>query len=215
VSAGALSVQGVGSPGALPAPAGESGVTSGDGQFTNVKPLRWPASLPPDALSAELLWLGGTKAAQLGVDGLLRVTDDGRAWQVVRWLPWSAAASDAAEKPGSGWWVELPDGDRSPPLAAEWTDNRAPGGARLYLAHREAGGAWVVDADTPQGILTGAGERLAYNHVVRFAAGRWVLLTGCVSRSEGSALALRELRDGKLGEPRVVPLAMHGEEPKP
>jgi len=207
-SAGSLPVSAVGNPGALAAPAGESGVVSGNGQFAvDARPRHWWATTSTASLAhGELLWLGGPHAALLTADAQLEVTDDGHTWQPVRWLPWTSGEGDLSWKPGRDYWVELPEGDREPPLVAVWTDARVAGKPRSFIAHREADGTWKNDVALPPGILTSGGERLPFNQMVRFPGERWVLLTGCVARESGAALALRRIENGTLRDPELVPI---------
>ncbi len=208
VSKGGLTVHAVGSPGAAPAPTGEDGVTSGDGLFTaGGKPRYWLEGLPAmaDSGRGELVWLGGASAMHLGVDGVLRTTGDaGASWQTLRWQPLTAGEGDLAWRPGRDYWIELPEGDRDPPLAAMWTDRRASEEPPLFLATQTTAGPWRTLLRTPQGILTREGDRLPYDQLFRFAGEHWVLATGCVSRQDGAALAMRRFSDGVLGPPEVV-----------
>ena len=89
---------------------------------------------------------------------------------------------------------------------AVWNDRRVPTRAKLYLAQREPSGSWRLLLETPQGLLTDSGERLPYNHLFRFAADRWVLVTGCVSRREGAAIAMRPVAGSRLQPPTIVPV---------
>jgi hypothetical protein len=207
-SKGALAVHGIGSPAVYAAPPGEEGVVCGDGQFTpGGKPRRWLDAPPRDAGSGELLWLGGGTAVHLGGDGVLRSTRDGGArWEPLRWQPFSAGEGDLAWRPGREYWIELPEGERQPPLVAVWNDRRVSSRPRLHLAQQLEDASWrALVVEVPQGLLTEGGERLPFNHILRFGD-RLALVTGCVSRAEGPALALRPLEGGKLLEPRLIPV---------
>jgi hypothetical protein len=210
---GGLSVRGVGSPGIYPAPASEAGIVTGDGRFAaGVPPQRWLEALPAvaGAQPGELVWLGGGEAAHLGADGALRwTTDAGRRWEELSWQPWSGGEGDLAWKRGRDWWIELPEGERGAPFAAVWNDQRLPTRAKLFLARRE-GGTWKPMLAAQHGMLTEDGERLPYSHLFRVAGERWVLMTGCVSRKEGAALALRVFADGTLQPPTVVKVTAAG-----
>ena len=212
-SEGGLSIRGVGSPGAYPAPAGEAGIVSGDGLFVAGKPpRRWISALPavPAAEPGELIWSGGNQAAHVGADGALRWTSDGgRKWDELRWQPWSGGEGDLAWRRGRDWWIELPEGERGAPPVAVWNDKRVATRTRLYLAQRDSSGAWRVLLETPQGLLTEAGDRLPYNHLFRFAADRWVFVTGCVSRRDGAAIVTRAVAGNRLLAPELVPLKVH------
>jgi hypothetical protein len=207
-SKGALAVHGIGSPAVYPAPPGEEGVVCGNGQFTpGGKPRRWLDGPPGEAVPGELLWLGGRSAIHLGDDGVLRSTRDGGArWEPLRWQPFSAGEGDLAWRPGRDYRVELPDGERRPPLLAVWNDRRVASRPRLHFAQRLEDATWrALVVEVPQGVLTEGGERLPFNHILRFGD-RLALVTGCVSRAEGPALALRPLEGAKLLEPRLIPV---------
>src|SRR5262249_10165576 len=154
----------VGSPGAGPAPPGEPGVTSGDGLFdADEQPRVWLSGLPSAAKqgSGEAVWLGGKAAAHLGADGTLRTTADGGAtWQPVRWQPGSGGEGDLAWRAGRDYWIELPDGERAPPLALVWNDRRVADKEELFFGTQGPDGSWKVLAHMPQGILTEDGSRL-------------------------------------------------------
>jgi hypothetical protein len=207
-SKGAALVRAVGNPGAAPAPAGEQGITSGDVVFASAgKPRRFVSALPKlvGAASGQLVWLGGGSAVHLGSDGLLRTTaDGGTSWQAVHWQPMTPGQGALAFRPGVDYWIELPDGERTAPLAAVWNDRRSAEGQLFFAVQDAAAGPWRVEVTTPQGILTKAGERLPYNHVFRFAGDRWALVTGCVARQDGADLAIRRVADGKLGPPELL-----------
>ena len=209
-SEGGLSIEEVGSPGVYAAPAGEEGVVSGDGVFAAGKPpRRWLNALPAaeGAQPGELIWAGGGTAVHIGADGGLRSTaDGGKKWEELRWQPWSGGEGDLAWRRGRDWWIELPEGERSMPPVAVWNDRRVATKTRLYLAQREATGAWRLLVETPQGLLTEGGERLPYNHLFRFGADRWVLVTGCVSRKDGAAIVTRAVAGDRLLSPELVPV---------
>ncbi|HEV8630117.1 MAG TPA: hypothetical protein VGV61_07355, partial [Thermoanaerobaculia bacterium] len=209
VSKGSQPVQGVGNPGAAPAPPGEEGVVSGDGVFRSAgPPQHWLAKLPPvpDAGRGVLSWLGGVAGAYLGADGMLRLTTDGANWQPLRWQPWSGGEGDLYWKAGRDYWIELPDGERGAPLAAVWSDRRVADKPQLFLAERAGATAWRVVAGTPGGILTQGGDRLPFNHLFRFGDGSWALITGCVARQDGASLAIRRVVGGTLRDPQLVPI---------
>jgi hypothetical protein len=214
VSKGGQSVHAVGNPGAGPAPPGEEGITSGDSQFSAAaKPRRWLDALPQGTRSAggQLVWLGGKAAAYLGTDGTLSTTaDGGTTWQPPRWQPWSRGEGDLAWRAGRDYSFELPDGERADPFGALWNDRHVTDKPMLYLAARSAEGSWRSLAATPPGILTEAGDRLGYNHILRFAGERWVLATGCVARQGGAALAFRRYANGTLGAPELLRVAVAG-----
>ena len=207
-SKGAALVRAVGNPGAAPAPAPEQGITSGDVVFGSTgKPRRFVTALPKlvGAASGQLVWLGGGSAVHLGSDGLLRTTADGGAsWQAVHWQPMTPGQGALAWRPGVDYWIELPDGERTAPLAAVWNDRRSAEAQLFFAVQDAAAGPWRVEVTTPQGILTKAGERLPYNHVFRFAGDRWALVTGCVARQDGADLAIRRVAGGKLGPPELL-----------
>ena len=205
---GSFTVHGVGSSGLLPAPKGERGVTFGDAAFVEgEKPLRFVKSLPA---YGEPLWSGGPNTVYVAGDGLRTTSDGGATWKPVRWQALTGGEGDLAWKPGRDYDIELPEGVTADPFAAIWVDRRVADRATLDLATfnttTEAAGGWSVLLRTPDGILTGDGERLPYSHVMRFDGERWVLLTGCVSRPGGAALALRRLADGKLADPQLLPI---------
>jgi hypothetical protein len=206
-SEGAVEVRAIGTPGAVPAPPGEEGITSGDALFAaGGKPRQWLATLPaiPDAASGQIVWLGGEAALYAGPDGKLRRTADGGAtWQELRWQPWSGGEGDLSWRPGRDYWIELPDGERAPPPAAIWTDRRVRDKEKLFLAG-QTGAGWGTLLGTPQGTLTDGGQRLPYNHLFRFAGERWVHATGCVARQGGAALAIRRFAGGTLADPDLV-----------
>lgn len=206
---GSLVVRGVGSPGAYPAPPGEPGVVSGDGHFVaGAKPRRWLAARPAEG--GDLLWLGGARAVQLGADGVLRwTTDGGTRWELLRWLPWASGEGDLAWRPGREHWIELPEGERRPPLLAVWNDQRVPTRARLVVAEESGPGSWRRLVELPQGLATSQGERLAFNHLLRFED-RLVAISGCVARADGFALALRALKGATLADPQVIPVRVGG-----
>jgi hypothetical protein len=209
-SKGALAVHGAGSAAVHAAPPGEEGIVCGDGQFTAAgRPRRWIEMLPPEVSAGELVWLGGRAAIHLGEDGLLRSTDDGGArWQALRWQPWTGGEGDLAWRPGRDYWVELPEGERSTPLLGVWNDERVASRPRLHFARHEGAGAWrALVVEAPQGLLTAGGERLPYNHILRFGD-RLVLVTGCVARGEGPALAVRPLEGGRLLDPKLLPVKL-------
>jgi hypothetical protein len=209
-SKGAAAVRAVGTPGAAPAPKGEEGITSGDAVFSAAgKPRRFVQSLPKlaGADHGQLVWLGGKAALHLGLDGLLRATVDGGAtWEPLHWQPLTPGEGALAWRPGKDYRIELPDGERASPAAAIWNDRRAPEKEQLFLATQEPAG-WRSLAVTPDGILTQGGERLPYGQVIRFPDEAWTLLTGCVSRQGGAALAIRRVAGGKLGAPELLPIA--------
>jgi hypothetical protein len=213
-SKGAAAVRAVGTPGAAPAPAGESGITSGDVVFAAAgKPRRFVQSLPKLAAAdhGQLVWLGGKAALHLGMDGLLRTTaDGGAAWEPLHWQPLSPGEGALAWRPGKDYRIELPDGERASPAAAIWNDRRAAEKEQLFLATQEPQepSRWRVLATTPDGILTQGGERLPYGQVLRFGGESWTLLTGCVSRQGGASLAIRRVAGGKLGAPELLPIAV-------
>jgi hypothetical protein len=211
-SKGALAVRAVGTPGAAPAPAGEPGITSGDAVFAPAgAPRRFVSSLPKlvGTERGQLVWLGAGSAVHLGGDGLLRTTGDGGAtWRAVQWQPLTPGEGALAWRPGVHYWIELPDGERTGPLAAVWNDRRAADAPQLFFAAQEPAGAWRVELVTPHGILTKEGERLPYNHVLRFAGDRWALLTGCVARQDGADLAIRRITGGQLGPPELLRVAL-------
>jgi hypothetical protein len=214
-----MPVRAVGNPGAGPAPAGEQGVTSGDVVFSGVgKPRRLVQALPKllGAETGQLVWLGGQAAVHLANDGLLRTTTDGgTSWQPVHWQPLTPGEGALAWRPGVDYWIELPDGERTAPLAAVWNDRRSENG-QLFFAVQEAAGSWRLLLAAPQGILTKSGERLPYDHVVRFPGESWVLLTGCVARQDGADLAIRRIAGGKLGPPELLRInAPRGHSPLP
>jgi hypothetical protein len=208
VSEGGLSVRGVGSPGAYPAPVGEEGIVTGDGLFQAGRPpRRWLEALPPvaGAEPGELIWSGGGQVVHVGADGAVRSSvDGGKRWEELRWQPWSGGEGDLAWRRGRDWWIELPEGERGAPPVAVWNDRRLATRLRLFLAQREPSGAWRLLLETPQGLLTEGGERLPYNHLFRFAADRWVLVTGCISRRDGVAIALRSVHGTQLQPPNLV-----------
>jgi hypothetical protein len=209
-SIGSLAVRAVGSAAVHAAPPGEEGIVVGDGQFLpSGRPRRWIERLPAEVSAGELVWLGGAAAVHLGEDGLLRSTADaGASWQELRWQPWSRGEGDLAWRPGRDYWVELPEGERRRPLLAVWNDGRVPSRPRLHFASSEDGGAWrALVVEAPQGLLVAGGERLPFNHILR-VGDRLALVTGCISRAEGPALALRPLEGGRLGEPRVLPVEL-------
>ena len=108
----------------------------------------------------------------------------------MHWQPMSPGQGALAWRPGVDYWIELPDGERTAPLAAVWNDRRSAEAQLFFAVQDAAGGAWRVEVKTPQGILTKAGERLPYNHVFRFAGDRWAMVTGCVARQDGADLAI-------------------------
>jgi hypothetical protein len=209
-SKGAAAVRAVGTPGAAAAPAGEEGIASGDAVFAPAgKPRRFVQSLPKlaGADHGQLVWLGGKAALHLGLDGLLRTTADGGAsWEPLHWQPLTPGEGALAWRPGKDYRIELPDGERASPAAAVWNDRRAPEKEQLFLATQEAGG-WRTVLATPDGILTQGGERIPYSQVLRFPGEAWTLLTGCVSRQGGAALAIRRVAGGKLGAPELLPIS--------
>ncbi|HEV8238551.1 MAG TPA: hypothetical protein VGS57_04205 [Thermoanaerobaculia bacterium] len=212
VSKGALSVRAVGNPGAVPAPVGEEGVTSGDGVFSaGGKPRRFVQALPKlaGAEHGQLVWLGGKAALHLGGDGLLRTTADGGAtWEPLHWQPLSPGQGALAWRPGQDYRIELPDGERTAPAAAIWNDRRVVDKGQLFLATAATAADWRLLLSTPDGILTEGGERLPYSSVLRFGGERWVLLTGCVARQGGASLAIRRVAGGKLGAPELLKIAV-------
>jgi hypothetical protein len=209
VSKGALVVHGVGSPGAVAAPAGEVGVTSGDGSFTpSAKPRTWVSSFPSGAGGGEPIWLGGSRALYVAADGIRSTADGGASWQPLRWQALSEGEGDYSWRAGRDYVVELPDGERTQPAAAVWGDRRIADRGRLVLAAQGDDGGWHALARLPDGVLTEGGERLAFNHLLRFAGERWALLTGCVSRPGGAALVVRRLAAGKLGGPEVLKIEL-------
>lgn len=209
-SKGALAVRAVGSAVVHAAPPGEEGIVCGDGQFlASGKPRRWIETLPAEVSAGELLWLGGRDAVHLGEDGVLRSTADGGArWQPLRWQPWSRGEGDLAWRPGRDYYVELPEGERRVPLLAVWNDRRVASRPRLHFAQRASEGQWrALVVEAPQGLLTEGGERLPYNHILRLGD-RLVLVTGCVARAKGPALAVRPLEGGRLLDPRLLPIEL-------
>ena len=125
----------------------------------------------------------------------------------MHWQPLSPGQGALAWRPGHDYCIELPDGERAAPAAAIWNDRRVPEKAQLFLAAAAPAGDWRLLVSTADGILTQAGERLPYNHVLRFSGERWVLVTGCVARQGGAALAIRRFADGKLGAPELLPIS--------
>lgn len=207
-SMGSLAVRAVGSAPVHAAPPGEEGIVSGDGQFLpSGRPRRWIERFPADVAAGELVWLGGGAAVHLGEDGVVRSTaNGGGTWTALRWQPWSGGEGDLAWRPGRDYWVELPEGERRAPLLAVWNDGRVPSRPRLHFASSENGAAWrALVVEAPQGVLLEGGARLPFNHILR-AGDRLALITGCISRADGPALVLRPLADGRLGEPRLVPV---------
>jgi hypothetical protein len=209
-SKGGLAVQGAGSPALVPAPDRSDAVVVGTGRFhAQSRPESWLQALPsaPEAALGQVVDLGGgAGAALLGQGSLFLTRDGGRTWRELRRQPWSPGEGDLAWRPGRHYWLELPEGSLAPPLGVVWIDNRVGHRRQLFLTELTASGDWQVRFQGPEGILTAGGERLPFNHIVRFTAGRWLLLSGCVSRPDGGALAFRELDEGGPGEPRVVPL---------
>jgi hypothetical protein len=208
-SRGALAVD-TGSLAVYPAPPGEEGVVCGDVRFeAAARPRRWLSALPRAAGSGELVWLGAGEAVHLGDDGVVRSTSDGGAhWEVLRWIPWAAGEGDLAWQPGRDYRVELPDGERRPPLLAVWSDQRVAANPKLHFAQRTGASEWrALVIEAPQGLLTEEGERMPYNHLLRFED-RVFLVTGCVARAKGPALAVRPLEGGKLLAPRLLPVRL-------
>jgi hypothetical protein len=205
---GSFAVHGVGSSGLLPAPQGERGVSFGDAMFVEGQaPQRFVKTLPAGA-GGEPLWLGGANAVFVAGDGLRTTSDGGATWRPVRWQALTGGEGDLAWKAGRDYEIELPEGVAADPFAAIWVDRRVADRATLDLATLDlapnATSGWSVLLRTPDGILTGDGERLGYSHVIRFDGERWVLMTGCVSRPGGAALALRRFVDGKLTDPQLI-----------
>lgn len=211
VEKGGLAVQAVGSPALAPSPSDSEAVVVGTGRFhARHRPEHWLAGLPgleAAALGQVVPW-GDGGAAFFRRDAPIQLSrDGGRSWQEIRRLPWSNGEGDLAWRPGRHFWVDLPEGNLAPPLGTLWVDSRTHR-RQLYVVELSADGSWRTLFQGPDGILTEDGQRLEFLHVVRFAADHWLLLSGCVARQEGGALAFREIREGRVGPPEVLPLML-------
>ena len=187
---GSLPVAAVGSPAARAA-AGAA-VKTGSGRFlAGLAPAPWLTGLPglPANERGQLVPLPDGEAAYLARDGRLYLSSDGGAsWSANAWMPWTTApAAPAGER---AWSVDLPVTDHSAPLSVAWFDHRLPERPELHLAERPAGGEWRVVTRLAASERLGT-EEIGYNHLLRLANGRWLLLAGCEVTDRGCALRMR------------------------
>jgi hypothetical protein len=214
---GARRAVGAGTVAATPDPATPDGVLSGSARFTaGAPPATWVAGLPalPPERRGELLpggVAGGVPAAvYLDAGGRFYLSEDGGAsWRRSEWTPWGESRARLWQ-PGRDYGVDLPAGDRRPPLAVAWFDRRDPGAERLHLTTWSPGRGWVEVAALPPATTTLDGAVLTYDHLLRPALDAWLLLAGCVHTTAGSGLALRTAGPEGLGKPRFVSLAPGG-----
>ncbi|HVS03346.1 MAG TPA: hypothetical protein VMT16_11300 [Thermoanaerobaculia bacterium] len=208
VSKGGAASEAVGSPALYPLPGSRDAVLSGTTRFgAEGRPARWVDALPdlPQVERGQVVAIA-EGAAYFSPHGELYLRRTGAPWARVRWNPLAGGGEgDLAWRPGQEYRIELPEGVRGGTLDAVWVDLRLPHRPRLYLG-RYAEARWGQLLAAPQGILTEGGERLPYNHLVRFAPDHWVLLTGCVATLGGSVLALRRFRGGELRDPELLDL---------
>jgi len=216
---GARRAVGAGTVAAVPDPSSPEGVLSGSARFTaGGPPETWVAGLPalPPERRGELLpggVAGGVPAAvaavaavYLDAGGRFYLSEDaGKSWRRSEWTPWGETRARLWQ-PGRDYAVDLPAGDRRPPLAVAWFDRRDPEAARLHLTAWSPGAGWSATAALPPTITTLDGAVLAYDHLLRPAPGAWLLVTGCVHTTAGSGLALRTAGPEGLSKPRFVPL---------
>jgi hypothetical protein len=207
-------------------------VLSGSARFTaGAPPATWVAGLPalPPERRGELLpggVTGGVPAAAGADDapaplaavaavyvdagGRFYLSEDGGAtWRRSEWTPLGETRARLWQ-PGRDYAVDLPAGDRRPPLAVAWFDRREPGAERLHLTTWSPGRGWAEAAALPPATTTLDGAVLVYDHLLRPAPDAWLLVAGCVHTTAGSGLALRTAGPEGLSRPRFVPLVPAG-----
>jgi hypothetical protein len=214
---GARRAVGAGTVAAVPDPSSSEGVLSGSARFTaGGPPETWVAGLPalPPERRGELLPGGVTRgvpaAVYLDAGGRFYLSEDGgESWRRSDWAPWGETRARLWQ-PGRDYSVDLPSGDRRPPLAVAWFDRRQPGAERLHLTSWSPGRGWAETAALPPATTTLDGALFTWDHLLRPAQDSWLLLTGCVNTAAGPGLAVRTTGPGGLSKPRFVPLLPAG-----
>lgn len=215
---GTLRALATGTVGALPDPSDADAVLSGTARFrAGGAPAPWVKGLPalPPERRGELLpgaeaGGGGTAAVYLDAGSRFYLSDDGGAsWRRSEWTPWGISRARLWQ-PGRDYSVDLPIGDRRPPLSVAWFDRRDPAAERLHLTSWRPAGGWTVTAELPPRTTTLDGAVLAWDHLLRPGADRWLLISGCVYTTAGPGLAVRTAGPAGLSPPRFVSLTRAG-----
>lgn len=207
---GTSKIRAAGTLGAVPDPHADDSVLSGTGRFSaGAPPTAWVSSLPKLAPErrGELVPAGAAGgAALLDTSYALYTTgDDGGSWQRQRWTPWGSPKAQLWQ-PGRDYWLDLPAYDRNGPLALAWFDRRRRDEHRLVLTAWEPGSGWRTAASLPPETRTLDGAVLSFDHLLRPAPDRWVLLSGCVMTASGPGVATRTVGADGLSSPRFLPL---------
>ena len=207
---GRLSVQGVGSPGATPAPDDPRAILSGTGRFAADRPPAYwvPALpvLPPIAPGApeggHAVALPGGGALFLAFDGRIATSDDGASWRLERWTPWpNPLRRSDLWIPGTDYSIDRPIGGAPDPLRLLWYDERRLDVPRLHLTHWSRERGWTRDATLDlTDRAAGAAEHILHSGT------EWILLGGCSERAGGSALSALVVNDD--GESETLELAL-------
>ena len=210
---GARTALGAGSVAAVPDPSSSKGVLSGSVRFTAAEPpASWISGLPalPPERRGELLpggVAGGAVAAvYLDAGGRFYLSEDGGAsWRRSDWAPWGQTRAQLWQ-PGRDYTVDLPLGDRRPPLAVAWFDRRDRAAERLHLTAWNPLRGWTETAALPPAATTLDGVDLTWDHLLRPSRDSWLLLAGCVHTAAGPGLAVRTAGPEGLAKPRFIPL---------
>ena len=196
--AGQLDVSGAGSPAALPDPDSAEALISGSGRFVPGEPAETWVRMPPLGPDARgsLVPLGAGRAACVTPDSRLLITRDGGGqWFEQRWTPWRDQDGVNRGESGEHYWLDLPTGTVSPPLALLWYDDRPGREAALWLTGGEAP-ADLVAAVVPRAARTGS-EPIA--EAIHWGGGDWLLVSGCRRDQRTAYVLVRTPRDASPG----------------
>lgn len=206
---GSLEVAATGDPGALPAPWFAAAIVSGTGLFpAEGEPRSWAAGLPAGGLASgsRLVPFDRRAAAFLSSEeAIYRSEDAGAAWSLSTWTPWATGTAEPWER-GEDYGVDLPVGAPTGAFPVLWYDRRLAGRERLIFTEMAASGRWRVLATGPARLPTSTQEELAVGTVLRTDGGDWAAVFGCVKSGGAPRLVVVELRGGKLGAPKLVPI---------